>query len=50
LLPEKGVLVDPFCGSGTMLVAVLDCGASQVIGIDKEKRYLQIAHKMVANE
>ena len=35
-LPQQGVLLDPFCGSGTMLLAGLDCGASKVIGIEKE--------------
>ena len=40
ILPPGGVLLDPFCGSGTMLVAGLDHGASKVIGIDKEKKYL----------
>ena len=33
LLPPNGVLLDPFCGSGTMLQAGLDYGASKVIGI-----------------
>ena len=50
LLPPGGVLCDPFCGSGTMLVAGLDQGASQVIGIDKEARYLAVARKRVAEE
>jgi hypothetical protein len=46
-LPPGGVLLDPFVGSGTMLQAGLDEGASRVIGIDKEKRYLEIARKRV---
>ena len=45
ILPRGGVLLDPFCGSGTMLAAGLDNGASKVIGIDKEKKYLAIAKK-----
>ena len=45
LLPEKGVLLDCFAGSGTMLMAGLDYGASRVIGIDKQKKYLKVAEK-----
>ena len=47
ILPPGGVLLDPFCGSGTMLMAGLDHGASKVIGIDKEKRYLAIARRRI---
>ena len=47
LLPPGGVLLDPFCGSGTMLMAGLDHGASKVIGIDKEARYLDIARRRI---
>jgi DNA modification methylase len=47
LLPPGGVLLDPFCGSGTMLVAGLDHGASKVIGIDKEKKYLKMAERRI---
>ena len=47
LLPSDGVLLDPFCGSGTMLLAGLDHGASQVIGIDKEKKYLAITKRRI---
>jgi DNA modification methylase len=47
-LPSDGVLLDPFCGSGTMLVAGLDQGASKVIGIEKEKKYLAIAKRRIA--
>jgi DNA modification methylase len=49
LLPTGGVLLDPFCGSGTMLMAGLDHGASRVIGIDKEAKYLAIARRRVEN-
>jgi DNA modification methylase len=45
LLPKNGVLLDCFAGSGTMLLAGLDFGASKVIGIDKQKKYLKIAEK-----
>jgi len=47
ILPPDGVLLDPFCGSGTMLVAGLDHGASRVIGIEKEKKYLAIAKRRI---
>jgi len=49
ILPPQGVLLDPMCGSGTMLVAGLNHGASQVIGIDKEKKYLQTARRRIKN-
>ena len=45
LLPNGGVLLDCFAGSGTTLLAGLDFGASRVIGIDKQKKYLKIAEK-----
>ena len=48
LLPQGGVLLDCFAGSGTMLAAGLDFGASQVIGIEREKKYLDIAKKRIA--
>jgi DNA modification methylase len=49
ILPAGGVLLDPFCGSGTMLQAGLDHGASGVIGIDKEAKYLEIARRRISN-
>jgi hypothetical protein len=48
LLPPGGVLLDPFCGSGTMLMAGLDHDASKVIGVEKEKKYLAIAKRRIA--
>jgi hypothetical protein len=48
ILPQQGALLDPFCGSGTMLLAGLDCGASKVIGIEKEAKYLKTARKRIA--
>jgi DNA modification methylase len=47
ILPPDGVLLDPFCGSGTILVAGLDNGASQVIGIDREGKYLKTARNRI---
>lgn len=45
LLPPDGVLIDPFCGSGTTLLAALNCGATRVIGIDKDAAYLERARE-----
>ena len=47
LLPQGGVLLDPFAGSGTMLAAGLDFGASKVIGIEQQKKYIKIAEKRI---
>jgi DNA modification methylase len=47
VLPVGGVLLDPFVGSGTMLAAGLANGASRVIGIDTEKKYLAMARRKV---
>lgn len=47
LLPQGGLLLDCFAGSGTMLAAGLDYGASQVIGIEREGKYLDIAEKRI---
>jgi DNA methylase len=47
ILPPSGVLCDPFCGSGTTLLAGLNHWASKVIGIDKEPKYLRIAKRRV---
>jgi DNA modification methylase len=48
LLPQGGVLLDWFAGSGTMLAAGLDFGASKVIGIERQKKYIKIAEKRIA--
>ncbi len=45
LLPEGGVLLDCFAGSGTMLEAGLRNRASQVIGVDRERTYLDICRR-----
>ena len=46
-MPPAGVLLDCMAGSGTMLVAGLDHGASKVIGIEKEAKYLKSARKRI---
>jgi len=48
ILPPGGVLLDPFCGSGTMLLAGLDQNASKVIGIEKKAKYLRTARSRIA--
>lgn len=48
ILPAGEVLLDPFCGLGTMLLAGLDQGASKVIGIEKVAKYLRIARRRIA--
>jgi site-specific DNA-methyltransferase (adenine-specific) len=40
VVPEGGVLLDPFAGSETILRAGLDVGAAKVIGIEKDRRYV----------
>src|SRR5262249_7987856 len=47
LLPQGGVLLDCFAGSGTMLAAGLDFGASKVIGIEQRKQYVKVAEKRI---
>jgi DNA modification methylase len=47
LLPQSGVLLDCFAGSGTMLAAGLDFGASRVIGIERQKKYIKTAEKRI---
>ncbi|MGA2257029.1 MAG: DNA methyltransferase, partial [Thermoguttaceae bacterium] len=49
LLPEGGKLLDPFCGSGTSLVSGLNCGASQVIGIDRDAKFLKLARRRIVD-
>ena len=44
---EHPILLDPFCGSGTTLMAAFNTGWSY-IGIDKEAEYVEIAKKRVA--
>jgi len=47
LLPEGGVLLDPFAGGGTILAAGLDCGASKVVGIEWVERYVEMVWERV---
>jgi len=44
----KGIVIDPFCGSGTTLAAANLLGHSY-IGIDKSKEYVAMSNKRVAD-
>ena len=46
MLPKDGVLLDPFVGSGTTLIAAHNLGY-EAIGIEKEEKYYEIAEKRV---
>ncbi|MFQ3611839.1 MAG: site-specific DNA-methyltransferase [Fimbriimonadales bacterium] len=45
--PPDGLVLDPFCGTGTTLLAAHNLGR-QSIGIDISRRYLEIAQKRCA--
>ena len=40
-------VLDPMAGSGTMVLAGLDHGASRVIGIDRVAKYLRVARRRI---
>ena len=42
--PEKGIALDPFCGTGTTLIAARNLGRKSV-GIDVSRRYLELTQK-----
>lgn len=46
ITPPNGVVLDPFCGSGSTGVAAIQAGF-QFIGIEREKEYIQIAEKRI---
>jgi site-specific DNA-methyltransferase (adenine-specific) len=45
--PEGGSVLDPFCGTGTTLLAALNLGRKS-IGIDISRQYLEISHERCA--
>jgi len=47
ITPPKGIVLDPFAGSGSTLIAAKSKGF-QFIGIEREKEYCSIAEKRVA--
>jgi len=47
ILPPGGALLDPMVGTGNVLLAGLDHGASRVIGIDRVARYLRVARRRI---
>lgn len=46
-MPPEGVVLDPFCGTGTTLYAALNLGRKSV-GIDISRKYLEIAQERCA--
>ena len=49
MIPEELVIVDPFCGSGTTLVAAKN-NKRHFIGIEKNKDYCDLARRRIAEE
>jgi DNA modification methylase len=47
--PRKGIVLDPFMGSGSTGVAAIRDGF-QFIGVEKEKEYFEIAQKRIEHE
>ena len=47
--PEKGIVLDPFMGSGTTAVVALKNNRN-FIGIELNPEYIKIAHKRIAKE
>ena len=49
LIPEDYVIVDPFCGTGTTLIAAKNNGR-HFIGFEMQKKYYEIANRRIAEE
>lgn len=47
--PENGIVLDPFCGSGTTIIAALKHNRSAV-GIELSQKYATMAEKRINNE
>jgi len=44
--PKDGIVLDPFCGTGTTLIRALELGR-RFIGIDGKKEYCDMAEKRI---
>ena len=49
LTPKNSLVVDPFCGSGTILVAAKTLGR-RYLGCDIDEKYVKLAQNWLANE
>jgi site-specific DNA-methyltransferase (adenine-specific) len=47
--PEGGIVLDPFAGSGTTLLACKELGMS-CIGIEREPEYVEIIKRRLGEE
>ena len=47
--PEKGIVLDPFCGSGTALLVAKKLGRNY-IGIELSSKYIKIAEKRLRQD
>ena len=47
--PENGIILDPFCGTGTTLVRAIQLGR-KAIGIDGNMEYVSITNKRISDE